>query len=101
MSWVQVEDLVRLYIFAAESQVANAPLNGVRAAVTNSQFTRDLGRVLHRPTVLPVPKFALKAAFGEMSEVILNSARVVPRATEATGFCYKYNELRAALAASI
>jgi hypothetical protein len=101
MSWIHVDDVVRLYIFAAENQAANAPLNGVRAAVTNAEFTRELGGVLHRPTILPVPKFGLKAAFGEMAEVILNSARVVPKATEGLGFRYQYNELRGALAASI
>lgn len=101
MSWIHVEDIVRLYLFAAENQAAGSPLNGVRAAVTNIEFTRELGRVLHRPTILPVPKFGLKAAFGEMSEVLLSSARVVPKAAERLGFRYQYNDLQGALAASI
>lgn len=101
MSWIHVDDLVRLYAFAAENPEVNAPLNGVRAAITNAAFTRELGRALHRPTLLPIPKFGLKAAFGEMSEVLLSSARVVPQRTEEAGFRYKYNDLSAALAASI
>lgn len=101
ISWIHIDDLVRLYLFAAEHEAANAPLNGVRAAVTNLEFTRELGRVLHRPTVFSVPKFALKAAFGEMSEVLLSSARVVPETAEELGFRYQYNDLRGALAASV
>lgn len=101
MSWIHVEDIVRLYLFAAENQAADAPLNGVRAAVTNVEFTRELGRALHRPTILPVPKFGLKAAFGEMSEVLLSSARVVPEGAEKLGFRYQYNDLRGTLAASV
>ncbi len=97
MPWIHVEDLVRLYIFAAENTAVNSPLNGVREPVTNAVFTRELGRALHRPTIFSVPTFGLKAAFGEMSEMILSSARVIPEATEKAGFRYKFNELGAAL----
>jgi len=97
MPWIHLEDLVRLFIFAAESQEVSSPLNGVREPVTNAAFTRELGRALHRPTVFSIPKFGLKAAFGEMSEALLSSARAIPQATEKAGFPYKFNDLRSAL----
>lgn len=97
MPWIHIEDLVQLFIFAAENPEVSSPLNGVREPVTNAAFTRELGRALHRPTVFSIPKFGLKAAFGEMSEALLSSARVIPQATEKAGFHYKFNGLRSAL----
>ncbi len=97
MSWIHVDDLLRLYIFAAENQNADSPLNGVRQPVTNAVFTRELGLALNRPAFFTVPKFVLHAGFGEMSEIILNSAKVIPEATEKAGFSFKFNELITAL----
>jgi len=66
--------------------------------VTNLQFTRSLGRVLHRPTLLPVPAFALRLAFGEMAEAtVLESERVLPARLSALGFNFEYPELEAGL----
>lgn len=101
MPWIHVDDLVRLFIFAAENQEVGSPLNGVREPVTNAVFTRELGHALHRPTIFSVPNFGLKAAFGEMAEVMLSSARVIPQATEKAGFHYKFNDLAAALKESV
>ena len=69
--------------------------------VTNLEFTRSLGRVLHRPTLLRVPAFALRLAFGEMAEAtILESERVLPARLSASGFDFEYPELEAGLARS-
>ena len=67
--------------------------------VTNAEFTRALGRALGRPTVLPMPQAALKLLFGEMSELLLVSDRMLPRRLLDEGFKFKYPQLEGALAA--
>jgi uncharacterized protein len=97
MPWIHVRDLARLFVFAAEHPEIESPLNGVCQPVTNAVFIRELGRALSRPTLFTVPKFALKAAFGEMAETILSSARVLPEATTKAGFTFQFQELGSAL----
>jgi uncharacterized protein len=97
MPWIHVRDLARLCVFAAEHPEIESPLNGVCQPVTNTVFTRELGRALSRPALFTVPKFALKAAFGELSEPLLSSARVFPEATTNAGFEFQFQELGPAL----
>jgi NAD dependent epimerase/dehydratase family enzyme len=74
-------------------------LNGVAPyPVINSEFTRTLAQTLHRPAIFPVPAFALKTLFGEMSEILLASQRVAPAAAEAAGFMFRFPQLAPALA---
>ena len=101
MSWIHIDDAVSLILFAMEN-AAGGPLSGAINAtaphpVTNDEFTRRLATALHRPAIFPVPVFALKLAFGEMSEVLLDSQRVLPAAAQAAGFHFQYPELSAAL----
>jgi len=101
MSWIHIDDAVSLILFAMEN-AAGGPLSGAINAtaphpVTNDEFTRRLAAALHRPAIFPVPVFALKLAFGEMSEVLLDSQRVLPAAAQAAGFHFQYPELSAAL----
>jgi NAD dependent epimerase/dehydratase family enzyme len=66
--------------------------------VTNLEFTKTLGRVLSRPTLLPVPAAAARLAFGEMAdEMLLASTRVVPSRLAATHYTFRYSDLEAAL----
>ncbi len=67
--------------------------------MTNAEFTRALAHAVHRPAFLPVPKTALRIAFGEMSEILMASQRVLPRVAERTGYAFKHTELVGALAA--
>ena len=81
---------------------SSAPFRGVLNAVapnpvTNADFTRTLAAVLRRPALFPAPPFALRLAFGEMSQVLLDSQRVFPEAARAAGFGFSYPELRPAL----
>ncbi len=97
MSWIHVDDLVRLLLFAADSKL-DGPLNGAAPdPVTNKQFARSLGRALHRPALLPVPRFALNMALGEMSDFLFDSLRVLPTAVEAAGFRFDHPLLADAL----
>ena len=99
VSWVALDDLVGIVLHALQSGELRGPVNAVAPVpVTNREFTEALGKVLSRPTLFPVPAFALRLAVGEMADaLLLSSARVVPRRLEATGYPFRFPELPAAL----
>jgi uncharacterized protein (TIGR01777 family) len=98
LSWIHLSDLVGLLRHVLEHPEAAEPINGVAPEpVTNATFTAELGRALHRPALFPVPAAALRAAFGEMSAVLLGSQRVQPQAAECLGFAFRYPTVRSAL----
>jgi uncharacterized protein len=101
ISWVALPDATRAIMFALETPSLSGPVNVVAPnPVTNLDFTRVLGGVLHRPTLMPVPAFALSLAFGEMAEAtILESERVMPERLTAAGFHFEYPDLEAGLRA--
>lgn len=87
-----------MFRFAIEKPVSGA-MNGVAPnPVTNADFTRALAAALHRPAIFPVPAFALRMMFGEMSQILLDSQRVSPQAAESAGFEFRFPQLAAALA---
>jgi uncharacterized protein (TIGR01777 family) len=98
MSWIHMDDLAALIGFVLANRIAG-PVNAVAPQpVTNAEFTRELGRVLHRPALLPVPRLVLRLLLGEMSEILLASQRAIPQAAQAAGFEFQFPELGAALA---
>ncbi len=98
MPWIHLHDIAGIFRHVIDNPV-KGPLNGAApGVVTNADFTTALGHALHRPTIMPVPEFALKLMFGEMAEVILSSQRVVPQGTVRSGYKFLYPELGAALA---
>lgn len=98
MPWIHLDDLVNLVEFAAEQPQVSGPLNAsVPNPITNAEFTRALGSAIHRPTVMPVPKFVLEAALGELAGFLVSSQRVVPAATQSAGFRFSYPEIGPAL----
>lgn len=98
MPWIHIEDLVQLFIYAAENRDVSGALNGCAPEpVRNADFVKALGRALHRPAILPMPKFALKLALGEVAHSITSSLRVMPEATQRTGFRFEYPQLENAL----
>jgi uncharacterized protein (TIGR01777 family) len=101
VSWVTLADLIGMIQHALETPTLSGPVNAVSPnPVTNRAFTKTLGEVLNRPTVLPVPAFAIRLAFGEMGEeLLLASARVAPRRLLGSGFAYAHPELEPALRA--
>jgi uncharacterized protein len=100
MPWIHVDDLLRLFMFAAADSSIEGPLNGSSPEpVTNAEFTRRLAHALHRPAILRIPKFALKIAFGELADFMFASLRVMPEATKQSGFQFMYPELGRALKA--
>src|ERR1051325_5360164 len=99
ISWITLEDLVRVIRRAIEDESLRGPVNAVApTAVTNEEFTKALGRVLGRPTILPVPTFMLRLAFGEVADaVMLSSTRVEPARLMEAGFDFKDSEIEGAL----
>jgi uncharacterized protein (TIGR01777 family) len=102
MSWISLDDAVALMELAIHDERISGPLNAVAGAVTNQQFVHTLGHVLSRPTIVPVPAFALKLAFGEMAgETILASQRTEPRVLTQLGYSFIHPELEGALRAAL
>jgi len=102
MPWVHVDDVVGLILFALAQEKLDSPVNATAPEpVTNREFTRTLGHVLHRPTILPAPAFALRLAVGEFAEILLASQKVIPRAALDAGYTFKYPQLEAALRDSV
>lgn len=98
MSWIHLQDLAGLFHLALDRPL-RGPLNGVAPyPVNNADFTRTLAAAVHRPALFPVPAFALKALFGEMSEVLLSSQRVAAKAAETEGYRFRFPQLETALA---
>ena len=99
MSWIHMEDLLRLLLFAIENPAVSGAINASSPRpVTNAEFTSTLAAALHRPAILAVPKMALRLALGEMSTVLLGSLRVLPQRTEQMGFRFEQPKLARALA---
>jgi len=98
VSWIHVEDLVELILFALRTAAVRGPVNATSPnPVTNSEFTSELAAVLHRPAFFTIPAFALRLLYGEMAEIMLASQRVLPKAALAAGFEFRYPGLRGAL----
>ena len=98
MSWIHAEDLIRLFLFVLDTPAARGAVNAVSPApLTHSQMQHTLASVLHRPLWLRVPAFALRAALGEMAQLLLDGQRVVPERAVGLGFEFRYPHAKAAL----
>ncbi len=99
MSWIHVDDIVGAMLHVLQNESISGPVNLVSPnPVTNAEFTSALGKVLSRPTIFPVPEFALRLAMGEMAEeVLLGSQRVEPQRLLASSYEFKFPELQPTL----
>lgn len=99
MPWIHREDWIELLLFAAREAGLRGPVNATAPnPVTNREFTKALGRALHRPTFFPpVPGFMLKLMFGEFGSILLDSQRCRPEKLLQAGFPFRFPELDAAL----
>jgi len=103
MSWIALEDVVRVLRAAIDDPSWNGPINLVAPEpVRNAEFTRVLASVLHRPAIFPAPAPALRLALGEMADaLLLSSQRVQPECLQKYGFAFRYENLEAALHAAV
>lgn len=99
MSWVSLDDVVAIIEFALENEKLRGAVNVTSPnPVKNVEFTRALGEVLYRPTILPLPGFAVNLVFGEMGDaLLLASSRVRPERLLDEGYIFKYTDLKPAL----
>lgn len=96
--WVHIDDVVGALAFCLRTEAASGPVNVTAPEpVTNRDFSKALGRVLGRPAVLPVPAFALKALYGEMSAVVTTGRRAVPARLQELGYEFRRPDLEDAL----
>jgi uncharacterized protein (TIGR01777 family) len=103
MSWVSLDDAIAAILFALERSDLSGPVNVTAPnPVTNAEFTRALGKQLHRPAFLAVPAFAVRMMFGPMAdEALLASARVQPEKLLASGFQFSLPKIGEALRAAL
>lgn len=98
MSWIHHADVVGLFLFALDHPQAQGPLNGTAPhPVTNRDFSRVLGRVLHRPSFVWTPALALRVMLGEAAMLVVTGQRVLPTRASALGYTFQYPELQPAL----
>jgi len=99
-SWIAIDDEVGAILHLIDNGTERGPVNVTAPnPVTNEQFTRTLNGVLHRPTLLPTPTFALRAMFGReaVDEMFLGGQRVVPARLQADGYGFRHPDLEGAL----
>ncbi len=95
MSWITLDDVIGAIHHALITDRLHGPVNAVAPQpVTNREFTRTLGHILHRPTLFPMPAAAARLAFGEMADaLLLSSARVTPTKLQDTGYTFRHRSL--------
>jgi len=97
--WVHIDDVVGAILFVVDEAALTGPVNVTGPqTLTNAEFTKALGRALHRPAFLPAPAFALRLALGEMSSMLLGGQNAPPKKLLARGYQFRYPTLDAALA---
>jgi hypothetical protein len=102
MPWIHLDDVVGLYLKAIDDGSWTGPINvAAPTPVTNKAFSKALGRALHRPAVSPVPAFALKTLYGEMSTIVLNGVNMVPRRATDLGYRFRHPEIDEALSSTL
>jgi uncharacterized protein (TIGR01777 family) len=99
LPWIHRDDEVALLLWAAENPEAAGTFNAAAPnPVTNREFSKALGRVLRRPSSLPVPKLAVRAVVGEeLADAVTESLRVVPRRALDLGYRFRWPEIEPAL----
>ena len=98
MPWIHIKDIAGLIKFAIENDNVTGILNATSPnPVTNKEFSNILGKVLHRPSFMPVPAFALRLLLGEMADLLLGGQKVIPERAIQIGYKFKYPDLESAL----
>lgn len=102
LPWIHHADLVGLYLRAIDEPGFSGPINGsAPAPVTNREFSKALGRALHRPAVVPVPGLAAKLVAGGVAEYAVTGVRMVPGRADELGYSFAYADVASALAETL
>jgi uncharacterized protein (TIGR01777 family) len=102
MAWIHIADVVGIYVAAIDDERWTGPINATGARpVSNREFSKALGRALHRPAIVPVPAFALKLLYGGMSKLVLEGQNALPRRATELGYRFRHPELDEALRSAL
>jgi uncharacterized protein (TIGR01777 family) len=102
LPWIHVDDLVAMYVAALDDAAWGGAVNATAPdPPTNREFSRALGRALHRPALAPVPGFAVRVLYGEMADIVVTGQRAVPERALALGFRHAHPDLDEALDAAL
>lgn len=98
-SWIHINDLVNMFLFAAEHDKLHGAYNAVAPhPVSNYEISKQIARALHKPFFMPnVPVFALRLVFGEMASIILSSQHISSQKITSAGFTFRFNDIEPAL----
>ena len=98
-SWIHIDDMVGILLLALDHPQAAGPINGTAPhPVTNKEFSKALGRALHRPAILPMPPFMLRLLLGQVAEILTTGQRVIPAKALSLGYQFKFPNIEGALA---
>jgi uncharacterized protein len=102
LPWIHLDDVVGMYLAAIDDERWSGPVNATAPEpVTNQEFSKALGRALHRPAVAPVPAFAIRALYGDMAEIVTEGQRARPRQARRLGYAFHHPDLDEALRAAL
>ena len=98
-SWIALDEIPLIILHLIESSKISGPVNLVSPyPVNNEEFTKTLGKVIHRPTIFPVPSFGIRLMFGEMGETLISGgARILPNRLKEYNYQFQYPRLEEAL----
>jgi uncharacterized protein len=97
-TWIHIADLVGLYRLTLEQGALSGPVNAVAPDLLRQRdVAREIGRVLHRPSVVPAPALLLRLALGRQAELLLDGRRATPEKAQRNGYRFRFGDLRAAL----
>jgi len=98
MSCIEVDDLASMVVECLHNDSINGPMNAVMPdPVTNADFTKAAGRAARRPVLFPAPAFGLRLALGDLSHLLLDSQRIIPKRFQELGFPYRHGSLPEAM----
>lgn len=97
MSWIHLDDLIGIYRHIIINRLTGIFNATAPNPVSNYTFTKALGKTLHRPTIIPIPEFALRIMYGEAASVLTGSKEVYPRKILDKGYVFRYPDIESAL----
>ena len=102
MPWIHLEDVIGIYLAAIDDERWSGPFNATAPEpVTNREFSKALGRALHRPAITPVPGFAIRALYGGMAKLVVEGQNAVPRRALELGYRHRHPDLDEALRSAL
>ena len=102
MPWIHLDDLIGIYLAAIDNQDFHGPINAsAPEPATNKGFAKALGHAIKRPALAPVPGIAIKAMYGEMSQIVLKGVRMVPGRAAELGYEFQHPDLGEALRSTL